>query len=823
MKRAYDWLSGFFGGDEAGRGRAPLFFALLTAAFYLDKLLFGPFAPVRLHDVFDSDFFRYRALAELGPLVQWYPNYAGGMPAYAWHHTPFYPLVLLASFVPPWAVYSAMVLALMFAAGWGMYRLLKEHAGLTPQAAAWGGAFFAVVSQVQQNSIPSTVFNYAFPLFFCWFVDVWRARGSLRSLFPPLLGLNVVLALSYPVLTMPYFPLAQLFLLMLFTGKYGSLAGDRRGLLAWYFVLWTGYVTACSPVLYSLLKYIPLACKRGEVTGTVVLGSALPAFFKTSGQMLLSSVSRAGLLVPLFAGLGLAGRFPRLRGYYAAIAAVALVSGFYSSEIAGLLRGSIFLKMDLGHFFWTLPFLAALTASTAAGMLFRGERAGLAFEAALLGFAALAFFLWTGQVHRSVAALNIASGALFLLLMKRERAEGLSAPDWAAWLLLAVGAGASLWSCKAGAQLYLNVLFYALAACWLAARAPELARPGRRAAYWAAMLAVLFVVSARFARSKGEEPEADRYLQTAGYSGLKQFKDDSDPSRAASFGLAPFAAISQGLETADARGPVFSGPYKDYFKLILMPQLADKAKENFFDSYWYNLYFYQNSPGEGLNFDLARAGNIRYIISPESSDLLLARSDGVSVVPSDLESALGRFRPLLERSRLGRKVIKRYFSGLYVYRLKGAFPRAYFAGGARLFAGKGELLAALSSAGLQELSSAVFLERDGAGDVQEAAPRARAVAKVRQISYSPGRAVYSLDAQRGGLLVFVENYHPGWRAAVDGAPVRLLRANHAFMAVPVPAGRSEVVFDFRSHGAYAALAALLAGFLLINLPPLFKP
>jgi len=44
-------------------------------------------------------------------------------------------------------------------------------------------------------------------------------------------------------------------------------------------------------------------------------------------------------------------------------------------------------------------------------------------------------------------------------------------------------------------------------------------------------------------------------------------------------------------------------------------------------------------------------------------------------------------------------------------------------------------------------------------------------------------------APADGLLVILEPHFPGWRATLDGAPAPLLRADYAFMAVPVRAGR----------------------------------
>jgi uncharacterized membrane protein YfhO len=46
----------------------------------------------------------------------------------------------------------------------------------------------------------------------------------------------------------------------------------------------------------------------------------------------------------------------------------------------------------------------------------------------------------------------------------------------------------------------------------------------------------------------------------------------------------------------------------------------------------------------------------------------------------------------------------------------------------------------------------------------------------------------------------VDAFDPAWRAAVDGRPATILRANVVFQAVPVPAGahRVELVYRPRS-------------------------
>ena len=75
---------------------------------------------------------------------------------------------------------------------------------------------------------------------------------------------------------------------------------------------------------------------------------------------------------------------------------------------------------------------------------------------------------------------------------------------------------------------------------------------------------------------------------------------------------------------------------------------------------------------------------------------------------------------------------------------------------------------------------------------------------------------YSVESEKGGVLVFSEVYYPGWTATVDGQEVELGRVNYALRALRVPAGQHEVVLTFRpktltlTNGvAYAMIAGML--------------
>ncbi|AOS44540.1 Bacterial membrane protein YfhO [Lacunisphaera limnophila] len=79
------------------------------------------------------------------------------------------------------------------------------------------------------------------------------------------------------------------------------------------------------------------------------------------------------------------------------------------------------------------------------------------------------------------------------------------------------------------------------------------------------------------------------------------------------------------------------------------------------------------------------------------------------------------------------------------------------------------------------------------------------------------------ESSAPALLVLAEPWYPGWVARVDGMPVAVVPANGWMRAVPVPAGRHEVVLDFHPRGLWPGLLLSLLGLGVVGLLLRRKP
>jgi hypothetical protein len=90
------------------------------------------------------------------------------------------------------------------------------------------------------------------------------------------------------------------------------------------------------------------------------------------------------------------------------------------------------------------------------------------------------------------------------------------------------------------------------------------------------------------------------------------------------------------------------------------------------------------------------------------------------------------------------------------------------------------------------------------------------VAKISTKSFAAHKIEVEVEAAEPALVVVAQSFDHNWKAYVNGRPVRLLRANHAFQALEVPAGHHQVTLLYRSKIFYCgAVISLLSGVIWI--------
>jgi len=83
----------------------------------------------------------------------------------------------------------------------------------------------------------------------------------------------------------------------------------------------------------------------------------------------------------------------------------------------------------------------------------------------------------------------------------------------------------------------------------------------------------------------------------------------------------------------------------------------------------------------------------------------------------------------------------------------------------------------------------------------------RTTAQVIELERADERVVYEVETSRAGWLFVGDSDFPGWSARVNGMPTVIAPAFFAFRAVPVPAGTSEVVFEYVAFSVRAGMIA----------------
>ena len=141
---------------------------------------------------------------------------------------------------------------------------------------------------------------------------------------------------------------------------------------------------------------------------------------------------------------------------------------------------------------------------------------------------------------------------------------------------------------------------------------------------------------------------------------------------------------------------------------------------------------------------------------------------------------------------------------LYLLRNPGALPPAQFvtqAWGTSTI--EGQLGLVLDGRGGRRLDPRETVVLTGS---DRPSPPGPCTSTVRRFEGGPAYARYEVANTCDGFLVFSTPLDDGWHARVDGRSVPVLRANYAFQAVPLAAGRHEVRHAYVPEGLVGGLA-----------------
>ena len=751
-------------GGRVARSPALAYAVLALFAFPITELLlFREVAVHYVHDVLDSTLPIFSAFADdlaRGGVSLWNADLVAGNPRLAQMPlAPVMPEVWLGVVLPAFDAYLIGYALLVWVAGYGMHRFLRDALRLPALPGAVGGIFYAFSFWLYVMG-----FSVALLPMLLWLTDRFlRAEGDRRLLWATLAAFTGVLLWIGHVQTFQFAALVQLGYVVVVAGQRGSM---RRDVLAWL-AAWVVGALLFAPSLLTQLTH--LANSQREIWDLAYLypGTPVDQFFTALERYWLVATGvpiegvgpgSADIYGTWFAGaiglpLLLAGLFvprpdPRARYLLVVLLVIPvfdLVASMglqYMDELGPL--GS-FQLIRVRHL---VPFAIAANIAIALAALV-GDRDALPRHRLVVGAAVLGVALVALQLVVAVWQLS---------------AQSVPTAGWAAAVAaLSIGLGVTI-----------------LGGLWTRVRS------GRRLVPLLAVAFVLLVAGERAVYAR-----AERLLYA---DGLGTWADHMTVDRAKEFlrgtvgtadrvltvglpdaGAHPNAMSVAGLHDAGGYQTTYTLAYHGFFGVMTDPFLdANPRLAQYFHGWGNRAYAF----GDGFDPEVLDLAGVRW---------LYAR--GLTVDGPDFA--------------------QRYQSGdVTVYEHLDAFPRAFAVGRVRTFATLDELEQALATASREELSTTAFvLADDWAGPLLDGG-RSLTEATAPVTEYGDDAVRIMVDVPAPAVLVLTDSWDAGWTATIDGDTAEIVRVYGTFRGVRVPAGASEVAFAYRPTETYVGLSLM---------------
>jgi hypothetical protein len=146
-----------------------------------------------------------------------------------------------------------------------------------------------------------------------------------------------------------------------------------------------------------------------------------------------------------------------------------------------------------------------------------------------------------------------------------------------------------------------------------------------------------------------------------------------------------------------------------------------------------------------------------------------------------------------------------------IYRNETALPRAFVVHHAVAAANHEDAWALIHQPGFDPATTVVL---EG-GQPLDSQPAGAEAGTARVVRYGSNSLEIEADTPTEGYLFLSDAFYPGWTAKIDGQPAAILRADYAFRAVALPAGKHRVTMDFRPGSWFAGLGISAATLLVL--------
>ena len=194
--------------------------------------------------------------------------------------------------------------------------------------------------------------------------------------------------------------------------------------------------------------------------------------------------------------------------------------------------------------------------------------------------------------------------------------------------------------------------------------------------------------------------------------------------------------------------------------------------------------------------------NVKYVVSPTLPEDISRYDEGT-------QRTLQGLRDFLSQPWASRVLEGRRYS---VYENKECLPRAFLVPAHEVISDDEQILAMLKGDDFDPKETVILEKEPGVLSVRAGVPSGQ----VRVLHYSPNSILLEASLTHPAWLVLSENYHPHWRATVDGKTAQVHRADFVLRAVHLAEGRHtvEFVYDSPLFRAGAAISSLTLLFLL---------